>query len=64
MFWSVFWASVHYLGILMLFGFLYGELLLWRTGINERNIRTLLWLDIGYGLSALAVLVSGIARAG
>ena len=63
MFWSVFWASVHYLGILMLFGFLYGELLLWRTGINERNIRTLLWLDIGYGLSALAVLVSGIARA-
>ena len=64
MFWSVFWASVHYLSILMLFGFLYGELLLWRTGISERNIRTLLWLDIGYGLSALAVLVSGIARAG
>lgn len=64
MFWSVFWASVHYLSILMLFGFLYGELLLWRTGINERNIRTLLWLDIGYGLSALAVLISGIARAG
>jgi len=64
MFWSVFWASVHYLGILMLFGFLYGELLLWRTGISLRNVRTLLWLDIGYGLSAMVVLVSGIARAG
>ena len=33
MFWSVFWASVHYLGILLLFGFLFAELLLWRTGI-------------------------------
>ncbi len=64
MFWSVLWASVHYLSILMLFGCLYGELLLWRTGINERNVRTLLWLDIGYGLSALFVLISGLARAG
>tara|TARA_B100000676_G_C17631673_1_gene606934 strand:- start:36 stop:494 length:459 start_codon:yes stop_codon:yes gene_type:complete len=64
MFWSVFWASVHYLGILLLFGFLFAELLLWRTGISERNVRTLLVLDMAYGLSALAVLVSGIARAG
>ncbi|MGB2335854.1 MAG: DUF2214 family protein [Alcanivorax sp.] len=64
MFWSVLWASVHFLSILMLFACLYGELLLWRTGINERNVRTLLWLDIGYGLSALVVLISGLARAG
>lgn len=64
MFWSVFWASVHYISILMLFGFLFGELLLWRTGISERNVRTLLVLDMAYGLAALAVLVSGIARAG
>ncbi len=64
MFWSVLWASLHYLSILMLFGCLYGELLLWRTGINERNMRTLLLLDMGYGLSALVVLVSGLARAG
>ncbi|MCG8392065.1 MAG: DUF2214 family protein [Pseudomonadales bacterium] len=64
MFWSVLWASVHYLSILMLFACLYGELLLWRTGINERNMRTLLLLDMGYGLSALVVLISGVARAG
>lgn len=64
MLWSVLWASLHYLSILMLFGCLYGELLIWRTGLNHNNVRTLLWLDIGYGLSALTVLASGLARAG
>ncbi|MDX1804088.1 MAG: DUF2214 family protein, partial [Alcanivorax sp.] len=61
---SVVWASIHYISILFLFGCLFGELLLWRTGISQTNVRTLLRLDMGYGLSALAVLISGVVRAG
>lgn len=64
MFSSVLWASLHYIAILMLFACLFGELLLLRTGVSERNVRTLLWLDAAYGISALAVLVSGLVRAG
>lgn len=64
MFWSVFWASAHYLGILVLFGCVYGMLLFWRTQINEYNFRTLLWLHVAYWVSLLVVLVSGLARAG
>ncbi len=64
MFWSVFWASVHYLGILVLFGCVYGMLLFWRTQVNEYNLRTLLWLHVAYWVSLLVVLVSGLARAG
>ncbi len=64
MFWSVFWASVHYLGILVLFGCVYGMLLFWRTQINEYNFRTLLWLHVAYWVSLLVVLASGLARAG
>ena len=64
MFWSVFWASTHYLGILVLFGCVYGMLLFWRTQINEYNFRTLLWLHVAYWVSLLVVLVSGLARAG
>lgn len=64
MFWSVFWASTHYLGILVLFGCVYGMLLFWRTQINEYNLRTLLWLHVAYWVSLLVVLVSGLARAG
>ncbi|EKF75807.1 hypothetical protein A11A3_03022 [Alcanivorax hongdengensis A-11-3] len=61
---SVIWASIHYISILFLFACLFGELLLWRTGISQNNVRTLLRLDMGYGLSALAVLISGVVRAG
>lgn len=64
MIWSVFWASAHYLGILVLFGCVYGMLLFWRTQINEYNFRTLLWLHVAYWVSLLVVLVSGLARAG
>lgn len=64
MFWSVFWASTHYLSILVLFGCVYGMLLFWRTQVNEYNVRTLLWLHVAYWVSLVLVLVSGLARAG
>ncbi len=64
MFWSVFWASTHYLGILVLFGCVYGMLLFWRTQVNDYNFRTLLWLHVAYWVSLLVVLLSGLVRAG
>ena len=64
MFWSVFWASIHYLSILVLFGCVYGMLLFWRTQVNTYNFRTLLWLHVAYWVSLMLVLVSGLARAG
>ncbi|MZR63668.1 DUF2214 family protein [Alcanivorax sp. DP30] len=64
MFWSVVWASTHYLSILVLFGCVYGMLLFWRTEVNGYNFRTLLWLHVAYWVSLVLVLVSGLARAG
>jgi putative membrane protein len=61
---TVIWASIHYIGILLLFAFLMAETLLWRSGIDGPTMRRLLKLDAGVGLAALAVLISGVARAG
>lgn len=57
---TVIWASIHYIGILLLFAFLMAETLLWRPGINGPTMRRLLKLDAGVGLAALMARGVGV----
>lgn len=59
---AVFWAWLHYLAVLMLFAALVAEHLLFRPVIDTVTARRLAVLDMLYGISALAVLITGILR--
>lgn len=56
-------AYLHYLSIFILFGLLTVEHRLFRLPLDLDRARSLLRIDIAYGLCALVVLGSGAARA-
>ena len=55
-------AYLHYLSILLLAGFLTGELLLCRPGLDAAGARRLPKVDVGFFVCALIALATGLAR--
>ena len=55
-------AYLHFTAIFLLFAFLTTQVMLLRAPLDERAIRLLGRVDMGYGLSSLAVLVTGMLR--
>src|SRR5437588_8875364 len=56
-------AYLHYSAIFMLLWFLAKEWTLLKAGAERLDLRRLALADLGFGLAALGVLASGIARA-
>ena len=57
-------AYLHFIAIFLLFAFLTTQLMLMRQALDERLVRLLGRVDIGYAISAGLVLVTGFVRAG
>ena len=55
-------AFLHYASILMLFGFLVTEVMLFRTSFDPKIIRLLGRIDLWYFGAAIATLVTGLLR--
>lgn len=55
-------AYLHYLSILLTAGFLTGELLLCRPGLNAAGARLLPRVDVVFFVSALVALATGLLR--
>jgi putative membrane protein len=55
-------ASLHYLSIFLLFALLASEHLLFKAPIDLTKARSLMRIDIAYGISAGLVLLTGAAR--
>ena len=55
-------AYAHYLSFMILFAALVAEHLLYRNGLTAAEAKRILVLDVIYGISALAVIVTGILR--
>jgi len=60
--WPIIVAWVHYVAIMLLIASLLGEHLLLKPELTAAEARTIQRLDIVYGSSAVAVLITGIAR--
>ena len=57
-------AYLHFTAIILLFSFLTTQAMLLRVPLDERSIRLLGRVDIGYAISAVATLVTGMLRLG
>ena len=57
-------AYLHFTAIFLLFAFLTTQAMVMRAPLDERSIRLLGRVDIGYAISAVAVLVTGLLRLG
>ena len=55
-------AYVHYLGIILCFGSLLYERIILKTDLNKNETISMIIADIIYGISGLAILVTGILR--
>jgi putative membrane protein len=55
-------AYLHFTAIFLLFAFLTTQAMVMRNPLDERAIRLLGRVDIGYAISAIAVLVTGMLR--
>jgi putative membrane protein len=55
-------AYLHFAAILLLAGFLVAEAILLRGDLGTRDVAALARSDIGYALSAILVLATGLAR--
>lgn len=53
---------LHYLGIMAIMGALITEHLLLKPGLTRENIKTLVAIDLLYGISVLVVLTTGLLR--
>lgn len=59
---NVFWAWLHYLSVLIMFGMLLVEHLLFRPGLDTATAKRLGIVDAIYGASATLVLITGVLR--
>ena len=59
---DAFLAFLHYSAILMLFGFLVAEAMVFRATLDEKTIRLLGRIDLLYFGSAIAALATGLLR--
>lgn len=57
-------AYLHFIAMFLLFSFLTAQALLLRPPLDERLIRLLGRIDIGYAISAVVVLLTGMLRLG
>ena len=57
-------AYLHFVAIFLLFSFLAAQAMLMRASLDARLIRLLGRIDIGYALSAVVVLLTGMLRLG
>jgi putative membrane protein len=55
-------AYLHFLAIVLLFGFLVGELVVCRPGMSADQVRRLPGLDIAFFMAALLALATGLLR--
>ncbi|RUT30424.1 DUF2214 family protein [Arsenicitalea aurantiaca] len=55
-------AIAHHLAVFALVGLIFAEFVILRPGLEPRRLGQLSALDAAYGLSAVAVLVAGVAR--
>jgi putative membrane protein len=55
-------AYLHYAAILLVAGFLVAEAMLLRGELGQRDLAALVRSDVAYGLSAILVLATGLAR--
>lgn len=55
-------AYAHYISFMILFAALVAEHLLYRTGLSTAEARRILVLDMIYGISALAMIITGVLR--
>jgi putative membrane protein len=56
-------AFLHFTAILLVAGFLAAEAMLLRGDLGARDVAALVRSDVGYALSAVLVLATGLARA-
>ncbi len=56
-------AYLHFAAILLVAGFLVAEAMLLRGDLGSRDVAALVRSDIGYSVSAVLALVTGLARA-
>jgi putative membrane protein len=57
-------AYLHFIAMFLLFAFLTAQAMMLRAPLDERLIRLLGRVDIGYAISAAAVLLTGMLRLG
>ena len=57
-------AYLHFVAMFLLFSFLTAQAMLMRAPLDERLIRLLGRIDIGYAISAVVVLLTGMLRLG
>jgi putative membrane protein len=57
-------AYLHFTAIFLLFAFLTTQVILLRAPLDARSIRLLGRVDMGYGISAVIVLLTGMLRLG
>ena len=60
--WPIIVAWIHYVAIMLLIASLLGEHLLLKPELTAAEARTIQRLDIVYGSSAVAILITGIMR--
>ena len=53
---------LHFIGIMLLMGSLFGEYVLLRPGITKNQIKLLSVADLIYWISAVTILISGLLR--
>lgn len=59
---SVVFAFIHHLALIILFACLFSEHLLLKPDINTNAMRTVIRIDMIYGISAIALVIAGILR--
>ena len=57
-------AYLHFTAIFLLYSFLVTQAMMLRAPLDERGIRLLGRVDVGYAISAVAVLATGMLRLG
>lgn len=55
-------AALHYVAILLTFGVLFGEFLLYRPALGARSLELLRRIDLFYLLGAIAIVLTGLLR--
>lgn len=55
-------AALHYIAILLTFGVLFGEFLLYRPALAPRSLELLRRIDLFYLFGAIAIILTGLLR--
>jgi len=55
-------AALHYIAILLTYGVLFGEFLLYRPALGTRSLELLRRIDLFYLFGAIAIILTGLLR--